>query len=456
MARQTKKRKGKLAVLALRIQNRVMRVWEYCKDGVWSDTRHTWWINIIKTLNLSVKSFTDTGLQSQACAMTYRTTLALVPTLALIFAIGRGFGFQSVLQDELYQIFPGQGETVAQTMTFVDSYLNQSSEGIFVGVGVVFLLWTLISLLSNIESTFNLVWGVKQGRSFWHKITDYTSMLLILPILMICASGLSIFLSSTLQQAFDFEFMTPLLTLTFQLASWTFTWLFFAAMFILIPNTKVKIQNALIAGVISGTGFRILQWLFVNGQLYVTKYNAIYGSFAFLPLLLIWIQLTWMVCLCGALICYSSQNIFLYAMSSQVSEISNNYRRKVTVAIATIIVQRFVAQKTALTGLQITERTEIPPQLTNDIIDDLTRAGIIVRVITDEKKEIYGYQPALETSKLTLGYLFSKLDFSGHSNFVPEFSERFKSIIKSVDEACIASDNVADKILLKDINIKVS
>jgi ribosomal protein S25 len=143
-------------------------------------------------------------------------------------------------------------------------------------------------------------------------------------------------------------------------------------------------------------------------------------------------------------------------MSSQVSEISNNYRRKVTVAIATIIVQRFVAQKTALTGLQITERTEIPPQLTNDIIDDLTRAGIIVRVITDEKKEIYGYQPALETSKLTLGYLFSKLDFSGHSNFVPEFSERFKNIIKSVDEACIASDNVADNILLKDINIKVS
>jgi membrane protein len=444
-----------LALLTVRARNLTMRVLEYCIDGVWSDTRSTWWINIIKTLNLSVKSFMDTGLQAQACAMTYRTTLALVPCLALIFAIGRGFGLQSVLQDELYTMFPGQGETVAHTMTFVDSYLSQSSEGVFVGVGVVFLLWTLISLLSSIEATFNLVWGIKQGRSFWRKITDYTSMLLILPILMICSSGLSIFLSSTLQQAFDFAFMTPVLKLTFQLASWVFTWLFFAAMFILIPNTKVKITNALIAGVISGTGFRILQWLFVSGQMYVTKYNAIYGSFAFLPLLLIWIQLTWMVVLCGALVCYSSQNIFLYAMSSQVNDISTNYRRKVTVAIATIIVKQFTAQRPALTALEITERTDIPPRLTNDIIDDLTRAGIIVRVVTDEKHETYGYQPALETSKITLGLLYNKLDNSGHSEFIPDFATRFTNAIAKVDAAGEASSKVAETTLLKDLEINL-
>lgn len=438
---------------ALRAKKLFMRVCNYCIDGVWCDTRKTWWINIIKTINLSVKSFMDTGLQSQACAMTYRTTLALVPALALIFAIGRGFGFQSVIQDELYTIFPGQGQTVSHTMQFVDSYLNQSSEGIFVGVGVVFLLWTLISLLSSIEATFNLVWGIKQGRSFWRKITDYTSMLLILPILMICGSGLSIFLSSTLQQAFDFEFMTPVLTITFQFASWAFSWLFFAAMFMLIPNTKVKLKNALIAGIISGTGFRILQWLFVSGQLYVTKYNAIYGSFAFLPLLLIWIQLTWMVCLLGALICYSSQNIFLYAMSSQVNDISSNYRRKVTVAIASIIVHRFTEQKPPLTAIEITELTDIPPRLTNDIIDELTRAGIIVRVITDEKNETYGYQPAIESSIITLGLLYDKLDNSGHHDFIPNFNTRFNNVIIAVDTASDASTTITNSTRLNDIRI---
>jgi membrane protein len=299
------------------------------------------------------------------------------------------------------------------------------------------------------------VWGVKQGRSFWRKITDYTSMLLILPVLMICSSGISIFLSSTLQKAFEFEFMTPLIKLCFQLAGWIFTWLFFAAMFILIPNTKVKIKNALIAGIISGTGFRILQWLFITGQLYVTKYNAIYGSFAFLPLMLLWIQLTWMVCLCGALVCYSSQNIFLYAMSSQVSDISSNYRRKVTVAIAAIIVQRFVAQKTALTSIEITEGYGIPPRLTNDVIDDLVRAGIIVRVVTNEKAETYGFQPALEPSKITLKELFKRVDSNGCSNFIPDFAEQFNHAIKLVDNASEASDKIAETTLIKDIKIEV-
>lgn len=450
--RQKKEKRG-LALLVERGQALAMRVWDYCMDGVWSDTRQTWWVNLIKTLNLSYKSFTDTGLQSQACAMTYRTTLALVPALALIFAIGRGFGFQSMLTDELFSMFPGQTETVSHAMTFVDSYLSQSSEGVFVGVGLVFLLWTLISLLSNIEATFNLVWGVKQGRSFWRKITDYTSMLLILPVLMICSSGISIFLSSTLQQAFDFEFMTPLIKLAFQFAGWIFTWLFFAAMFILIPNTKVKIKNALIAGIVSGTGFRILQWLFISGQIYVTKYNAIYGSFAFLPLLFLWIQFTWMVILCGALVCYSSQNIFLYAMSSQVRDISSNYRRKVTVAIASIIVQRFVAQKPALTAVEITETYGIPPRLTTDIINDLTTAGVIVRVVTNEKKETYGYQPALEPSKITLEELFKRVDGSGCSDFIPDFADQFGAAIKVVDGTNAAADKIAATTLLTDIKI---
>ncbi len=455
----SRKRKQKeLTGLALRIEqgkNFALRIWDYCRDGVWSDTRQHWWVNIIKTLNLSFKSFTDTNLQAQACAMTYRTTLALVPALAMLFAIGRGFGFQSVLHDEMYAIFPGQGETVNKAMEFVDSYLNQSSEGIFVGIGLVFLLWTLISLLGNIESTFNLVWGVKQGRSFWRKITDYTSMLLILPVLMICSSGISIFLSSTLQQAFTFEFMTPLIKLGFQLAGWIFTWLFFAAMFILIPNTKVKLKNALIAGIISGTGFRILQWLFVTGQLYVTKYNAIYGSFAFLPLLLLWIQLTWMVCLCGALVCYSSQNIFLYAMSSQVNDISSDYRRKVTVAVAAIIVRRFVAQKPSLTAIEIIDSAGIPPRLTTDVLDDLVRAGIIVRVVTDEKTETYGYQPAIEPAKITLELLFNRLDSIGCSNFIPDFAEQFGDAVKVVDVANDASGKVAANTLIQNLKIDI-
>ncbi|MDE6490837.1 MAG: YihY/virulence factor BrkB family protein, partial [Muribaculaceae bacterium] len=168
--------------------------WRYYSHGVWGDTRSSFKVNMIKTINLSVRSFLSADLQSTACALTYRMLLAIVPALALLFAIGRGFGFQNILTTQLFDYFPSQQKALETAFRFVDAYLAQASEGIFVGIGILFLLWTLISLVSSVEDAFNRIWGVKYGRSFWRKITDYTAIFLILPVLMICSSGLSIFM----------------------------------------------------------------------------------------------------------------------------------------------------------------------------------------------------------------------------------------------------------------------
>ena len=446
--------------LKSRLSRQAAKAWEYWNDGIWRDTRQTWWVKVLKTINISIKSFTNNDLQSQACAMTYRTTLAIVPALALLFAIGRGFGFQTLISDELYDIFPGQRIAVEKAMSFVDGYLSQSSEGVFVGIGLLFLLWTLISLVSNVESTFNLVWGVSQGRSIWRKITDYTAMLLILPILMICGSGLAIFMSSTLQRTFDFPFMTPIISFLLEFASWVFTWLFFAGCYKLIPNTRVKLTNAIIAGVFAGTGFRILQWLFVSGQLYVTKYNAIYGSFAFLPLLLLWIQLTWMITLSGALVCYSSQNIFLYALSSQVNKISPLYRYKVTIVILTLIAKRFARQQRPPTELELAENTEIPSRLVSSALQQLTDTGLVNRVIDNPKVEVFRYQPAVSPDLLTLGMVRNRLENLGNDDFIPEFSKNFSGTIQAIDTTTTKAEEYADTVRLCDLpdsfNIKDS
>ena len=164
-------------------------------------------------------------------------------------------------------------------------------------------------------------------------------MLLILPVLMICGGGLNMFLSSTLQRLLDFSFMTPILSVIFELGSFVFTCLFFAATFIMIPNAKVKFQNALLAGLFTGIGFTVLQWLFVTGQLYVAKYNAIYGSFSFLPLFMLWMQLVWVIVMIGALLCYASQNIFQFTFSDKISNISHSYSDKVTLAIAQLLLR---------------------------------------------------------------------------------------------------------------------
>ncbi len=181
MDKTTIKKESRIA----RITGHTIELWNFLSSGLWSDPRRTWWLNTLRTANLSVKSFLNRDIQTQACAMTFRTMLAIVPALALLLAIGRGFGMQGVLQDELFRLFPAQHTAISYAMNFVESYLNQTSEGVFLGVGIAVLLWTLISLLSNVEDSFNLIWGVKTGRSIWRKATDYTALLLILPVLIL-------------------------------------------------------------------------------------------------------------------------------------------------------------------------------------------------------------------------------------------------------------------------------
>lgn len=409
------------------------RLWHYCSEGVWSDTRDLFVVKVVKTLNLSVKSFLDTGLQSQACAMTYRTLLAIVPALAMLFAIGKGFGIQAYLQEQLYTALPGQEAVVCKIMGVIDSYLGYTGKGIFVGIGVVFLLWTLISLLSNVEGAFNRIWGIRQGRSFWRKMMDYTATLLILPILMICSSGLALLVSNTLQQVFDYEFATPLASVLIGCASWVLTWLFFAAAYMLIPNTKVRFGNALLAGVIAGTGFRFLQWLFLTGQVYVTHYNAIYGSFAFLPLLLIWLQLSWVVTLSGAIICYTSQSIYHFSYKEDIQHISWGYYQKIAVATIAVIANRFERGATPPTAEELSRVYNIPPRLVSDAIDDMTHVGIVSRVVLDARNMTIGYQPARRPEELTVGYVLEQLRNNGHSDFVSGFAEDYGGVNDALD-----------------------
>ena len=438
-----------------KITNKSLSLWKYLWSDVWSDTRDNWYIKLIKTLNLTVKSFLNSNLQSQAAALTYHTILALVPALAILFAIGRGFGFHNLLETQLFNYIPAQKETLDTVVGFVDAYLAQSSQGIFVGIGIALLLWTMISLMSNIEGAFNSIWGIKQGRSIWRKITDYTAMLLILPVLMICSSGLSLFMTSTLQNLFAFDFMSPVISILLKCASYIFTWLFFAAMFMLIPNTKVKFKNALIAGVFTGTGFLILQWIFVSGQMYVSKYNAIYGSFSFLPLLLIWLQFTWVIILSGIAICYSSQSIYRFNFSDKINIISKDYRSKITLAMMAIIVRHFDNGNKAITLDDFTNKYDFPPRIAIEIIEELVEAQLVSKTILIDKDEEIGLQPAVDINKLSIAYVLNRLDNHGASGFVPNFNTNFSEISKALDNIESVITNNAGSSLIKDIDIKI-
>ena len=432
---------------------RCLSLYRYVTEGVWNDTRHTVWVNCVKTVNLPVRSFLNGELQVRAAALTYQTILAVVPMLALVFAIGRGFGFQNLLETQLFHNFPAQREAMSTVFSFVDSYLAQSSEGIFVGVGILFLLWTLISLLSGVEDVFNTIWGLKQGRSLWRKITDYTAIFLILPVLMICASGIMVFMSTTLNALLPSGVLSPLVKVLLDFTSVVLVWLFFAGTYMLVPNTKVKFKNAFIAGIMAGSAYMILQWLFVTGQIYVTRYNAIYGSFAFLPLLLLWLQLVWTITLAGAVVCFSSQNIFEFSFNSEIQKISNNYKWRVMLAVMTIAVRRFVDGQPPVTPHQIAVNYGLPITLVNDAAAKLAQAGLLNRIVVDNPDNEPAIAPAVEPEKVSVGLVLERVGASGSANFIPKFNSRFHALSMAVSELRQQFVELGNKTLLMNLDI---
>ena len=437
------------------IKSRAINIWHYCARNVWRDTRNDWRINLVKTLNLSVRSFLNSETQSRAAALTYHTILAIVPALAMLFAIGRGFGFQNIIQSHFFKLLPINQESANAIIGFVDSYLAQSSEGLFVGVGIVMLLWTIISLMNNVEGACNAIWCIKHGRNLWRKAADYTAMLLILPILMVCACGLQIFLSTALQNFMDIQFMTPLVETFLQILSYIVTWFFFTAVYTLIPYAKVKLKNAMIAGVISGTAFLILQWIFVSGQMYVARYNAIYGSFAFLPLLLIWVQLSWVVILSGCVISYSAQNIYRFSFEEESIKISADYRAKITIAALAIIIRRFENGQQPVSITELATHYDLPPRLVANIIDDLTETGLIAAVVDKDKSEVTCFQPAIDINRLSISFVTKRLRDAGCSGFIPDFDSRFTNIITLLDDINNRLATSTDNILIKDIQLNL-
>lgn len=429
---------------------RIKRLFNYIvMGGVWKDTRDRFSVRLAKTINLSINAFLDRDLQRNSMSLTYSTVLAIVPAFALLFAIGRGFGFQKTLESSLYTYFPSQSTAITTALGFVDSYLNEASQSVFVGAGIVVLLWTLISLLSNIETTFNQIWDIRKDRSFYRKVTDYIAICLMIPILMVCSSGISIFMSTTIADKLHLAFLTPLLNIIFEALPLVLVWAAFALSFFLIPNTKVNFKYAAVAGVACAITFQILQLLFLNGQIYVSKYNAIYGSFAFLPLLLIWLQLSWLILLCGCVLTYSLQNVYSYNFLGDVATVSDTFMRKLTLILMSVILNRFANRQHPMTRNQLSKHYDIPIRLVNRICEKLHTAGLIYYVF--DRPDTVAIAPSIDPDDLSVADLFRKVDGVGQSDFIPGFEERYAGAlgrISTLINSAYASDNDT---LVKDI-----
>ncbi|SEG21453.1 YihY/virulence factor BrkB family protein [Parabacteroides chinchillae] len=441
-----------------RIQILLTRTIRFVTYDIWRITENEvsglkeLYINTIKTIILAIRGFLNENLQTKASALTYSTLLSIVPLLAVLLGVAKGFGFQGTVREELIDYFPGHETELNKAFEFVESYLDQAQGGIIIGIGFILLLYTVINLISSIEDTFNDIWQIQKSRPWYRKISDYLALFIILPVLMMTSSGLSLFVS-TLQNSFlsKYLFFTPLMEIILNIAPYLITTLTFTALYISLPNTKVRFVNGLIAGFIAGCAFQFFQFIYISGQIWVSKYNAIYGSFAALPLLLLWLQLSWLICLFGAELTYASQNVKKFSFERDSKNISRRYKDFLTLLIASLITKRFVKGEKPYTADEISDAYRIPIRLTTQILYLLTELNIIIEVNYGDDDRVAYYQPAIDVNKISVSYLLTKMDEYGSENFKIDtsclFSKEWKTLLKTREDMIKANDNI----LLKDL-----
>lgn len=439
------------------MNQRIATLWKFLTYDIWritedEVTKTTFSLyTIIKTIYLCITRFTKDRLVNKASALTYSTLLSIVPILAILFAIARGFGFSNLMENQLRMGFGGHNEATETIMQFVDSYLSQTKSGIFIGVGLIMLLWTVINLISNIEITFNRIWQVKKARSMYRKITDYFSMFLLMPLLIVISAGLSVFMTTTLKYIEDFALLAPILKFLIRLIPFVLTWFMFTGLYIYMPNTKVKFKHALISGILAGTAHQAFQFLYISGQLWVSRYNAIYGSFAALPLFLLWLQVSWTICLFGAELTYAGQNIRNFSFDKDTKNISRRYRDFVSILIMSLITKRFERDEIPYTAQEISEEFQIPIRLTYQTLYELQEINLIHEVVTDEKSEDISYLPSMDINKMNVALLLDRLDTHGSEDFKIDKEEEFNGQWKVLMAAREEYYKGASHVLLKDL-----
>ncbi len=343
-----------------------------------------------------------------ASNLTYSTLLAFVPILAVVFAIARGFGYSIYIEDWFKTSLSSQPEAAETIIGFVNSYLIHTQKGVFLGIGLLFMLWTTLMLISNIESTFNDIWQVKRQRSIFRTITDYVALLFLIPIVIVISSGLSLLVAALNHQLKDIIVLGPIMSLSIKLSPYILLSIAFTSLYVFMPNTKVKLKSAIFPGILAGMSMQLFQSIYINSQIWISNYNAIYGSFAIIPFFLLWLQASWIICLIGAELAYSRQNSE-YFLSSIPQEISFSSRIDISWRIINLIACRFNEGKEAITIEEIKKEMNIPMRIANDILYDLQRTHILAEIVHDEKGDIAKYLPAESLENITKDELTSRL-----------------------------------------------
>ncbi|HNR11915.1 MAG TPA: YihY/virulence factor BrkB family protein [Thermodesulfobacteriota bacterium] len=412
------------------------------------------WMRTLRIIVLAFRDFQKDNCALRASALTFYSLLSVIPVAALAFGIAKGFGLRENLTVSLLQRLKGQEDVAHYIIRFADALLSDTKGSIVAGVGVLVLLLTVIRLLNGIEDAFNNIWELRQGRTIFRKVADYLAIILIAPILFILSSSLTVYVTSQLEAVAQriallgkFHFLILFLI---GLSPYIFLWVLLMFIYLVMPNTSVSLRGAALAGIIAGTLFQVVQTAYISFQIGVAKYNAVYGSFAALPLFMVWLQLSWFIVLLGAEISYAYDTVEEHEYESESRKASNYFKRILALRVASLCVKTFFHGKRPLDGISISHSLEAPRRLVQQVLDELVAAQVLNQVIEDDSQRCC-YQPASSVDSLTIKEVLDRLDRQGSEDIPLAEGQDHAKLVEKLEALDVRVRTAPENMLLKDL-----
>lgn len=417
------------------------------RESAYRTTRVRWAVKQYKLLFYTARGLIEHDTILRSAGLTFYTLISIVPILALIFAVVKGFGLLDGLIDNLYTLFPQNPEVLDYIVDFAQKALDNTQGGVIAVVGVAMLFWAVIRVFGSVESAFNNIWEIQSSRNIARQYINYIVLVMVAPILWLIASALG----NYALQLFGPGSSAAEVVLS-KISALVIIWGVFTLVYVVVPNTKVLWRSALMAGIVAGSIFMLFQWGYIYLQQWMTSYNAIYGSFAALPLFLFWLQISWEILLFGGELSFAYQNIDRFGEERESLKISYDTRRQVILAIMLQIVHHFREQGGTLSVSELRCRLSLPTRIVNDVLHQLVQAELLIEVRDPDNDLEEAFSPGCDIHQMTLYSIIEAIDGHGTTRLYFADTEEMRQLNLALDQLRSTARVAGDQIRLIDLD----
>jgi len=389
------------------------KLWSYKEEELSSLFKV--WVRLLKIIVITLRDPFNKRIFNHAAALSFKLILSLIPLLAMIFAVAKGFGVQDRIETILLERAVG-GEIANDLIPKIIEYVDNTNVAALGYIGLAFIIYTAISMLGQIESSFNHIWQIEKPRTLIRKFTDYLALLILGPLLLAITLGLSTTLSShaITQKLLEIGLFAGAMKLFLLSLPWLSSVMVLSLIYIIIPNTTVHLRSALFAGIVAGLTWQLTQISFISFQVGVANYNAIYGTFASVPIFMIWLFISWIIVLSGALLNFACQHVGDFQAIDFNEELHFRAQEKICLSVLLLICREFNRNANKLTAPEIGQKLNFPTSLVESSLKQLEQIDMIVPV---EHETQQAFIPARPISQIKIADFFQNLKLCDGQDF---------------------------------------